>query len=144
MKKKVLIDIYDKHDSDGDIVNMEMSTSGTIEGESNDYLISYTEHDGELAGCVTNLRVKDGKCITMTREGSFNTELIIELNKRHNCHYSTPFGDFMMGVFAKRVESDINESGGTLSFEYTIDFNSDYASNNELTINIKELQECQN
>ncbi|MEG2016389.1 MAG: DUF1934 domain-containing protein [Oscillospiraceae bacterium] len=80
----------------------------------------------------------------MTRTGSYTSELIIEQDKRHACHYSTPYGDFMMGIYAKRVDSDMKSSGGTLSFEYTIDFNSDYASKNQLTINVKEIPQCQN
>lgn len=143
MKKKFLIEILDTHDSDGEILNMNMSTVGTLEGEDHDYSISYTEHGGELEGCVTTLHVKDGRCVTMTRTGHYTSEMTIEQDKRHTCHYSTPFGDFMMGVFAKRVDSHMGKQGGTLSFEYTLDFNSDLASENHLTINVKEIAECQ-
>ena len=80
----------------------------------------------------------------MTREGNYTSELIIEQDKRHNCYYSTPFGDFMMGIYAKRVDSNMKSDGGTLSLEYTLDFNSDLASKNQLTINVKEIPQCQN
>ncbi len=143
MKKNIKIDIIDSHDTDGDIVDMEMSTFGTLEVKGDEYQITYTEHGSELEGCVTNLKVKD-KCVTMTRTGAYTSELIIEQDKRHNCHYATPFGDFMMGVYAKRVDSQMKNNGGTLSFEYTLDFNSDFASINQLTINVKEIPQCQN
>jgi len=143
LKKNIIINIVDTHDTDGDIMDMEMSTLGTLEGMGDDYLITYTEHGGELEGCVTSLQVK-GKCVTMTRAGAYTSQLIIEQNKRHNCHYSTPYGDFIMGVFAKRVDSNMKDNGGTLSFEYTLDFNADYASKNQLIINVKEIPQCQN
>lgn len=142
MKKNIKIDILDCHDNDGDVLDMEMSTFGTLECMDDEYQITYTEHGSELEGCVTSLKVK-GTCVTMTRTGQYTSELIIEQDKRHNCHYSTPFGDFMMGVYAKKVESDMRKDGGTLSFEYTIDFNADFASKNQLTINFKEIPQCQ-
>lgn len=141
--KNVKIDIYDKHDTDGEVLDMSMSTTGTIDGYGDTYSITYTEHGSELEGSITKLDV-DGKCVTMTREGEYSSELVIEQNKRHNCFYSTPFGDFMMGVYAKRVDSNMKSDGGTLSFEYTLDFNNDLASKNKLIINVKEMPQCQN
>lgn len=141
--KKVKIKIYDKHDTDGEVLDMNMTTTGTLEGFGDKYVLTYEEHSKELEGCTTKLDV-DGKCITMTREGGYTSELIIEQDTRHNCYYSTPFGSFMMGIFAKRVDSDMKSDGGKLSFEYTLDFNSDLASKNQLEIEVKEIPECQN
>lgn len=143
MKKNIKIDIIDTHDTDGDVLDMEMSTFGTLEVLDDGYQITYTEHGSELEGCITNLKV-NGHCVTMTRTGAYTSELIIEQDKRHSCHYTTPYGDFIMGVYAKRVDSDMKNNGGTLSFEYTLDFNSDFASKNQLTINVKEIPQCQN
>lgn len=143
LKRNIVIDIKDSHDTDGEIMDMEMSVVGTLEGMGDDYLITYTEHSGELKGCVTSLKVQ-GKCVTMTRTGDYASQLIIEQDKRHNCYYSTPHGDFMMGVFAKSVDSDMKDNGGTLSFEYTLDFNADFSSKNKLIINVKEILQCQN
>lgn len=141
--KNVIIEIKDSHDTDGEVIDMNMSTTGTIEGFGDEYSLTYTEHGSELEGSITNVDVK-GKCVTMTRGGNYNSELVIEQDKRHNCFYSTPFGDFMMGIYAKRVDSKMNENGGTLNLEYTLDFNSDLASKNKLNITVKEIQECQN
>jgi uncharacterized beta-barrel protein YwiB (DUF1934 family) len=139
LNKKIVIEIFDTHKSDVETFKLDISTVGTISGKPDDYSISYTEHGGELDGCLITLSVKDGKCVTMTRTGNYNSELIIEQDRRHSCHYSTPYGDFMMGVFAKKVDSSIGDGGGTLSLEYTLDFNSDWACQNELTINVKEI-----
>ena len=72
----------------------------------------------------------------MTRTGKYNTELIIEKDRRHTCFYETPYGELMMGVYTKNMFTDMNENGGTLRFSYTIDFNNDLASENDLTVSV--------
>ncbi|HZK39242.1 MAG TPA: DUF1934 domain-containing protein, partial [Clostridia bacterium] len=60
---------------------------------------------------------------------------------RHNCHYITPHGEFMMGIFTRYVNSKMNADGGELKFKYTIDFNTGLASVNELKVTVKEADE---
>lgn len=139
--KKVLIRITDKHESEEDSFTSELTTVGTLEGSGGDYAIVYTETDEEMADCVTTLRVEGKRKITMTRSGKYTTEMIIEKNRRHSCHYSTPFGELMMGVYAKTVRSEMGEDGGILDFSYTIDFNNALASINELSITVQACKE---
>ncbi len=136
MKKEVVIKIVDSHDIDGDVDGLESTLVGTFEGDKDDYLLSYSEH-GELEGSSVKLRVENGRKITMTRTGAFETELIIERNERHNCSYSTPAGNLMLGVFASRVESDVDENGGQLEFEYTLDLGAGVISQNHLFITVE-------
>ena len=95
---------------------------------------------GDLAGCTTCLHMDKPGRVTMRRFGSYNSELTIERNKRHNCHYDTPYGGFLMGVFGKHVSSNMTECGGTLKMRYTVDFNSELAAENEMTITVKEYK----
>lgn len=138
--KKVLIKIIDRHDADGDCFTSELTTLGTLSVVPGGYSLVYTETEDELVGCTTTLRVEDGKRIYMTRSGRYVTELIIEKDKRHNCHYATPYGEFMMGVYTKSIKSDMGESGGRLDFRYTVDFNSDLASVNDLSITVEAAE----
>mgnify|MGYP001023613399 CR=1 FL=1 len=137
--KDVIISIVDKHEAGGESVSSELITVGTFCGDENDYSLTYKEQDESLLSCTTTLRVQNKNKITMTRCGDFMTEMVIEQGKRHNCHYTTPAGNLFMGVFAKKVESKINHSGGSLFFSYTIDFNSDFASFNELNVTVREV-----
>ena len=135
--KNVVIKIVDRHDMDGEVSTSELTTLGKLSFLPDSYSLVYTETDEELAGCTTTLRVEDGKRIFMTRSGQYVTELIIEKDTRHNCHYATPYGDFMMGVYTKSVRSDMSENGGRLDFRYTVDFNADLASVNDLSITVE-------
>lgn len=138
MKKDVIIQIVGRQQGEDGEDTIEMTTVGTLDGGPDDYLLTYMEQDEEMEGCVTTLRVQGGRTVTMTRAGSYETQLTIEQNKRHNCHYSTPYGDLVMGVFAKEVTSRMTNGGGKLHFHYTIDFNAGLAAVNELTVTVKE------
>ena len=74
----------------------------------------------------------------MTRTGKYNTEMVIEKERRHLCCYTTPYGELMMGIYANLISNEIGENGGTLKFSYTIDFNNTPASENELEITVAE------
>lgn len=134
--KKAIIKITDTHLSDGEKYTCELTTAGTLDYLGDAYTLTYEETDTELAGCTTTLKVDKNRIITMTRSGKYNTELILEKERRHSCFYQTPYGELMMGVYAKSIESTMDENGGKLRFCYTIDFNNDLASENDLSISV--------
>lgn len=140
MPRNVLISIYDSHDDGDDKYNSELTTVGTLSGTDSDYSLVYTETNKAMTGCVTTLRVIDGRKVVLTRTGGYDTEMVIERNCRHNCYYETPFGEFMMGIYANDVRSDFGEKSGWLDMKYTIDFNTGLASVNQLRIEFQEAQ----
>ncbi len=139
--KNAIITIVDRHFSDGDDYSCELTTSGQFDFTDEGCVIVYNEASEELANCVTTLNVEGSRKITMTRTGSYQTELIIEKERRHNCYYQTPHGELIMGVYAKLIENKMTENGGSLKFSYTIDFNNVSAAENELifTVAVKEV-----
>ena len=139
--KKVIISIVDNHESEGDHSTSELITVGTLTGYGDNYSLVYAEQDEALKGCITTIKVEDKRRIVMTRTGEISAEMIIEKDKRHNCHYITPHGDFMMGIFARTINSRMDADGGELKFEYTIDFNTGLASVNKLKVTVKEVGE---
>ena len=138
--KNTIIKITDRHLQEGEEYTSELTTAGEFEFCEGGCKIVYKETDEELLDCVTTLTV-DGGRISMIRSGRYNTEMIIELERRHSCYYSTPYGEMLMGIYCKYIENNVGESGGTLGFAYTIDFNNVPASENELLITVAEKTE---
>ncbi len=136
--KNAIIKITDRHLQDGEEYTSELTTAGEFELTEGGCKIVYKETDEELLDCVTTLTVENGKKVSMLRSGRYNTEMIIELERRHSCYYSTPYGEMLMGIYCKYIENNVVESGGTLGFAYTIDFNNVPASENELFISVTE------
>ena len=105
MEKKVFINIEDSHSGHGDSYSSQTSTQGILRLLENGYELSYEEPAAEMEGCVTTLLIEDGGLVTMTRNGAYTTQMVMERGRRHVCHYATPFGDMLLGIFAKKVES---------------------------------------
>ena len=62
--------------------------------------------------------------------------LTVELGKRHNSHYVTPYGELMIGIDAVSIENGLTENGGTLRMAYSIDYYAAVAATKEITIDI--------
>ncbi len=140
MSEKYIMELFDRHEEDGEESSFNFTAKADLTGDANDYTITYNEPDPSLAGCVTSLRVTDKKRIEMTRTGSFTTQMILELGRRHICFYKTPFGSLSIGVYTEEISSVMGKEGGRLSFTYTLDFNTGQVSTNSLTVIIKEAK----
>jgi len=136
--KNAIIKITDRHFQDGEEYSAELTTSGCFEITENGCTVVYHETDEEMADCTTTLRVEGSSRITMTRSGKYNTEMIIEKERRHTCYYATPYGELIMGIYADRISNLMGENGGSLEFAYDIDINNTPASRNELQIKVAE------
>ena len=105
--KKAVIHITDRHISDGEEFVCELTTSGEFEQTESGFTVIYNETDEELADCLTTLSIEGSERILMTRTGKYNTEMILEKERRHSCYYSTPYGDLMMGIYAKSISNSL-------------------------------------
>lgn len=134
----VTVTVRDRHfDKDNSKNNDygELVTLGTLEADGGELVVNYRETVEEPNDCQTMLRIS-GSRITMMREGRFRTNMIFENHKRHTACYETPFGEAMIGIYTNAMFVDMCETGGVVDFAYTIDFNGDLVSENELKITI--------
>jgi uncharacterized beta-barrel protein YwiB (DUF1934 family) len=140
MKKDVLISIKGTVIPEGaapDII--ELITAGRYYNKEGSYFISYKESETTgFEGVTTTLKVEGDSCVTLTRSGASNSSLVLEKGRRHLCHYDTGFGDLMVGVSGCRINSRLDDGGGELTFNYSLDINSSLVSQNEVYISVKE------
>ncbi|MCL1823263.1 MAG: DUF1934 domain-containing protein [Oscillospiraceae bacterium] len=140
MEKDVCIDIKSTQFADDEKDVTELFTFGRLKRGrgQNKYKITYDESEATGFDGTVTLDVKGNDIVTMYRSGDAMSNLVIEKGKKHHCHYGTPFGDFMVGVTADEIRSELSDDGGKLYLKYTIDINSSYMSETEMHINIKE------
>ena len=145
MKSDVIITIENTQKTPGNNTESTLTTVGKLWGISSDYHISYSEQDDELKGSETELHVVNDSKVTMTRRGNYSSMMIFEPGQQHHCFYNTPFGELNLGVFTKKVKSNVDELGGKLKFSYTLDANNEFLSENTLNITIKrkDTSQCQ-
>ena len=132
-----LITITDSHDTDGQVDKSEMETVAEVEGFENDYCIVYDEQGEEMKGCRTTVHVTDGKCVQITREGGYNTEMKLEKGRRNQFCYITPVGQITMGVYTSRVISEYTDKSIILDFTYTLDVNNELISRNRVKMKLE-------
>ena len=123
--------------SDGETTEkVEMETSCVYYGTAENYTVEFDEIFAEDMKSHTTLRVKNGICAHLLRQGSINTELIIEKGVRHNCAYSTPYGELMVGITATEFISNASESKLYLQMNYTVDFYGGINQTKEMTVEV--------
>ena len=140
MRKDVLINIKGTVMPEGaapDVI--ELLTAGRYYSRDGKYYIVYQESEATgFKGATTTLKVEGEDSVTMTRSGPSRTRLILERGRRHLCHYETEEGDILLGVSGCRIHSQLDDLGGELRFDYSLDVNSSLVSRNEVTISVRE------
>ena len=58
---------------------------------------------------------------------------------RHQCQYDTGYGAMTIGVMGDSFESTLSDRGGLLRFGYTLDIEATVASENTVSITVKEI-----
>lgn len=141
--ERILLEITGTQQIDDQKDKIELTTMGTIRDDGTAYIVRYKEEQ-EPPSKPINVTVriaKDASSVNMTRTGALDSCLLIEKSKRNQCQYRTPFGDVLMGVYGKEVETDVNEDGGKFNFVYDIDINGSVTSMNTLKMIFKKNQE---
>ena len=122
MKTDVVLSICGRQAYDGmepDVI--ELVTDGTLEFRDGGWDISYEESElTGLAGVTTTFRVEPDKVI-LNRTGRLRSQMIFELNVRHDSLYQMEFGTMLMTVCAQSIFFDITPEGGMIDLAYTLD-----------------------
>ena len=139
MVKNALIKIVGKQKYGPDSDKIEMTTVGTIEEKDDCYILRYNEEqEPPMKPLRTKLTItKDEQRVEMMRTGAYGSLLIIERSKRNLCNYGTGFGDILMGIYGKNIDSDYKNDEGYFSFGYDIDVNGALTSENEVKVTVK-------
>ena len=120
MKEDYLVTIVTRQEIEGERDLLEVTTHGHLEGEGDSYTLIYTEQEEDGTESTTKLQKEKGS-VTVNREGSIATYMVIEREVRNLSHHVTPYGSFSMGVCGEEIESDMTAEGGKLRFSYATD-----------------------
>lgn len=140
MQENFLISIKGRQRVDDETGEVELTTFGSYVRRGDSRYIVYKEYTSEDKNTTRTsiLRIDGSNKVTLMRGGEDSTRLILECGKRHLCQYDTEFGNMMIGIFTSRLQSELDDCGGSLEVSYTLDINSSLSSQNEILITIKE------
>lgn len=140
MKKDVIISLVGNQDNDGDKDSIEFITEGSLYKKNDDYYITYKESElTGMEGTTTTIKVQ-GKKVTLIRFGTNNTQLIFEKGRHHMCCYDTLYGAITVGVWTNLVTVEIDENGGEIFADYSIDVDNNSICKNDFRMKIRECQ----
>lgn len=140
MKKDVFITIKGTQLVESEKDSVELTTVGQLYRRNGVYYICYDESEATgYAGAKTTLKVEGDRCVTMRRNGeNMRSQLIIEKGSRHQCAYDTGYGAVTLGISGDEIVARLDDNGGHLKVNYTLDINTNTVSENELVIQIEE------
>lgn len=137
MEDKYLISVIGTQTVDGEQDTIELTTSADYIEKNGKKFIKYREYSDEENSSVYVLnliKIENNNKITISKTLVNTSHLILECGKRHQCVYQTPIGSMSIGVYTSHMSVNLDESGGKIEVEYTIDFNAGFESENKIEI----------
>ena len=118
---------------------IELVTEGTLEHEKNVWVITYEESDlTGLAGVTTAFRIGP-RGVVLKRTGRLQSQMIFREGVRHESLYQMEFGALMIAVQAQKIQSDLNEQGGTVDITYSIEIENAASGTVEYHLDVKAV-----
>ncbi len=139
MKENALINIKSKITTGGEEDIVDLITTGSFFEKNGKYYIVYKESKATgFEGYTTTMKAwEDG--VSITRFGEKPSTLVIEEGSTNLCNYPTQFGSIILDINGIEVDNQLNNSGGDLEFEYSLNTNGMLVSENIITVNVKEI-----
>ena len=141
MEKEVVISIKGMQQYEGALPDaVELVTAGRLARDGTGYTLSYQESElTGLDGTLTTIQV-DGEQVTLMRVGEFNSQLVFQEGRRHLSMYNTPYGAMSVGVNTRHLLTQLNDQGGNIEVDYTIEVDHALAGRNVFRIDVKEAE----
>ena len=119
---------------------IELVTQGQYGVERDKVCLSYQETElTGMDGTETTFTVLP-KRVELERKGGVNAQMVFQEGQKHFFLYETPFGAATMGINTNRVQCRLNEHGGYMQIDYTVDMENAVGGRNRFHIFIKETE----
>ena len=144
MDDKYLVSVIGTQIVDDEENTIELTTSASYAERNGKKYIKYREYDPDYGESyisnVIKIENEDKITLVKTSERKYS-QLILECGVRHQCMYTSAIGTLSIGIYTDSIFCELDENGGKIEIDYTIDFNSDFQSDNHMLIllNKKEI-----
>lgn len=136
IKEDYIINITSKHIVEDDEDELNLITFGTFKEKGDKKYIVYKEYDenfpDKFKTCI--IKIDNENMVTLIKNDIAQTKLILEKGKRHYSPYYTDVGSMTLGVFTNYVDFEYYEDKVVLNLKYSLEFNSNLMSINEIKI----------
>jgi len=134
--KDVLISLKGYSESEEEI---EFVTEGEYHKKDGKYYITYKETKMTgMEGTTTTLQVKDN-VVRLIRTGTVNSNFVFEEGIVNISKYETQYGIFTIEIKANSIITNIDDNGGIIEMEYSLNLMDGKNSHNKFYMTIKEV-----
>ncbi len=143
MDDKYIISVIGTQSLDGEEDTIELTTSASYTERNGKKYIKYREYDPENGSVyiLNIIKIESKNKITLVKSGDERySQLVLECGKRHQCMYTSSMGSMSIGIYTESISYEIDKDGGKIEIDYTIDFNSDFQSDNHMLIILRKKE----
>ena len=121
-----------------DTDTIELVTEGYYTRSENGFEMYYLESElTGLAGTATRVVVEPDR-VTIERSGTLNARMVFIPGQKSSFLYDTRFGSATLEVETKKINARLDDFGGELCIDYTVNMEHTVSSKNQLKISVKE------
>jgi len=118
--------------------NLELVTEGKYYKKGSTYYITYKESQVTgMEGTTTTLKISDGE-VTILRFGTVNSQMVFKKGQKSYSYYDTVYGAFTIAIFSNEVDINVDDNGGEIRVDYTLEIDNNTLGKNNFYMNIRE------
>ncbi|MDO5548634.1 MAG: DUF1934 domain-containing protein [Eubacteriales bacterium] len=138
IKKDVVITIVSRQNFEGcEPDQVDLITTGRLYGRNGKFYISYEESElTGMEGSRTTLKIEP-KQITMTRTGTYPSQMRFAEHERQVGLYQTELGEVAVSTHTSQLTSSIDENGGALAIDYTVEIDASLAGAHRFELSVR-------
>ena len=136
MKQEVLITLRGTQTIPGEKPEtVELMTRGTMTGRNGKFAISYVETElTGTAGVVSTFLILNPHRVVLTRDGPIKSRMVFVEGVKDESIYDLGFGSLLLGVYTRKIEVNLSETGGRLFIDYSVEIEQSQTSRNSYEI----------
>lgn len=139
MTKDVLLSLkglqFDTNSPDGD--KIETITLAEYYKRNNSHYIIYDEAiEGFEESTKSIIKFRENS-LDLTKNGLVNVHMVFEENKKNMTSYSTPYGNLLIGIDAKRVELKEEDERIVVNVDYSLEINYEHFADCNIKVDIR-------
>ena len=141
MTKDVLLAIKGlQFDMDNDENKIETINPAQYYNKNNQHYVVYDEITEGFSESTKNIIKFKEHSMDLTKRGLVNVHMVFEENKKNMTSYSTPYGNILIGIDAKKVSCKEEEEHIRVDVEYALEVNYEHLADCKIRMNIRSRE----
>ncbi len=139
-KRNVIISIHSRQCLDGQEDTVVQEAEGLLARAGAGWTLAYREGENSGLGDTKTILRLEPERVTLTRLGELNSRMVFQVGVPHTSPYETPYGAIPLTVRTHRLETALEEEGGTIEIDYQIELGGGAAGVNRLRLQVRKKE----